>query len=192
MIAVMAFAGQTVTRGVGVYPGNPAEGIAPLPVPDQTNYRNLALLRPAYHASSCHYNLTAQLVTDGINWKAEVFLNGERLGRIEGRRMRGRFDITNRIRPKVKNALANPVDSPEPSDNDLFLRNAKDFIQRIRNHPSVCLYCGCNEGDPPEPIDDGIRKMMPGERRTLQIQVEEADTRGQQPRIAVEGLNVGQ
>ena len=57
--------------------------------------------------------------------------------------------------------LANPVDGPEPSDNDLFLRNAEDFVLRIRNHPSVGLYCGRNEGEPPKPIDDGIRKMLP-------------------------------
>jgi hypothetical protein len=57
--------------------------------------------------------------------------------------------------------LANPVDGPEPNDNDLFLSNVKDMVQRIRNHPSVGLYCGRNEGDPPKPIDDGIRKMLP-------------------------------
>ena len=57
--------------------------------------------------------------------------------------------------------LANPVDGPDPDDNELFLRNAKDFMLRIRNHPSVGLYCGRNEGDPPKPIDDGIRKLMP-------------------------------
>jgi len=33
---------------------------------DATNYRNLALHRPAWHSSSYDYNLTAQLVTDGI------------------------------------------------------------------------------------------------------------------------------
>ena len=32
---------------------------------DQT-YRNLALHRPAYQSSSYDYNLTAQLITDGI------------------------------------------------------------------------------------------------------------------------------
>jgi hypothetical protein len=57
--------------------------------------------------------------------------------------------------------LANPVDGPNPSDNSLFLENAKDFVLRIRNHPSVGLYCGRNEGDPPKPIDDGIRRFMP-------------------------------
>lgn len=31
---------------------------------------------------------------DGINWKAEVFVNGTAVGRIEGAFMRGRFDVT--------------------------------------------------------------------------------------------------
>ena len=55
------------TRGIGVYPGDPAEDFAPTLEADITGaYRNLALLRPAYHSSSYDYNLTAQLVTDGI------------------------------------------------------------------------------------------------------------------------------
>ena len=41
---------------------------------------------------------------DGINWKAEVFLNGHKLGRIEGGFMRGRFDVTDILRPGQKNA----------------------------------------------------------------------------------------
>ncbi len=56
--------------------------------------------------------------------------------------------------------LANPLDGPNPDDNDLFLRNVKDYVLRIRNHPSVGLYCGRNEGNPPQPIDDGIRKRL--------------------------------
>jgi hypothetical protein len=56
--------------------------------------------------------------------------------------------------------LANPVDGPNPNDNDLFLRNANDYILRIRNHPSVGLYCGRNEGFPPQPIDQGLRNMV--------------------------------
>jgi len=56
--------------------------------------------------------------------------------------------------------LANPVDGPDPDDNGLFLRNAKDYILRIRSHPSVGLYCGRNEGYPPKPIDEGLRKLI--------------------------------
>ncbi len=54
------------SKGVGIYPGNPAEDFSPELVPDNINYRNIALMRPAWHSSSYDYNLTAQLVTDGI------------------------------------------------------------------------------------------------------------------------------
>ena len=57
--------------------------------------------------------------------------------------------------------LANPVDGPNPDDNDMFMANAEDMVKRIRNHPSIGLYCGRNEGYPPEPIDNGLRAMLP-------------------------------
>jgi hypothetical protein len=41
----------------------------------------------------------AWLNFDGINWKADVFLNGEKLGRIEGGFMRGRFNVTGKLLP---------------------------------------------------------------------------------------------
>jgi hypothetical protein len=56
--------------------------------------------------------------------------------------------------------LANPSDGPDPDDNAMFLRNADDFIRRIRNHASIGLYCGRNEGYPPKPIEDGLRKLL--------------------------------
>jgi hypothetical protein len=56
---------QEFTRGIGEYPGDPRENFAPTLQPDPS-YRNLALRRPALASSSYDYNLTAQLVTDGI------------------------------------------------------------------------------------------------------------------------------
>ncbi|MBQ2371680.1 MAG: discoidin domain-containing protein, partial [Bacteroidales bacterium] len=47
------------------YPGNPDENSAPVMVQDDS-YRNIALHRASYASSSYDYNLTAQLVTDGI------------------------------------------------------------------------------------------------------------------------------
>jgi hypothetical protein len=58
--------------------------------------------------------------------------------------------------------LANPVDGPDPADNDFFLRGAKDYILKIRNHASIGLYCGRNEGLPPKPLDDGLRSLIAG------------------------------
>ena len=56
--------------------------------------------------------------------------------------------------------LANPWDGPDPSDDAMFLANARDFVLRIRNHPSIGLYVGRNEGYPPPTIDDGIRSTL--------------------------------
>jgi len=56
--------------------------------------------------------------------------------------------------------LANPWDGPDPDDNDMFMRNARDFVLRIRNHPSIGLYCGRNEGYPPKPLEEGIRQTL--------------------------------
>ena len=65
--AEVSFANTHIfTRGVGVYPGDPREDFGPLLMLDETPYRNLAFRRPAVHSSSYDYNLTAQLVTDGI------------------------------------------------------------------------------------------------------------------------------
>jgi len=58
--------------------------------------------------------------------------------------------------------LANPWDGPDPDDNAMFLRNVKDYVLRIRNHPSIGLYVGRNEGYPPKVIDDGIRATLDG------------------------------
>src|SRR3569833_2122087 len=57
---------QNYTRGIGLYPGDPREYMGPSLVVDTRTYRNLALHRPAYQSSAYDYNLTAQLIADGI------------------------------------------------------------------------------------------------------------------------------
>jgi beta-galactosidase/beta-glucuronidase len=56
--------------------------------------------------------------------------------------------------------LANPWDGPDPNDNEMFLRNTRDTVARIRTHASIGLYCGRNEGFPPEPLEKGIRQIL--------------------------------
>lgn len=56
--------------------------------------------------------------------------------------------------------LANPYDGPDPYYEDLFIDNAADYIMRIRKHPSIALYCGRNEGFPPERIDRALEKFV--------------------------------
>ena len=56
--------------------------------------------------------------------------------------------------------LANPADGPDPYDDVMFLRNAEDYVRRMRSHASIGLYCGRNEGFPPEAIDRGLRRYV--------------------------------
>lgn len=56
--------------------------------------------------------------------------------------------------------LANPADGPDPDDEVMFMRNARDFTSRMRRHPSIALYCGRNEGYPPKTLDDGLRQTV--------------------------------
>lgn len=62
--------------------------------------------------------------------------------------------------------LANPADGPDPYDEALFMRNAVDYVKKIRRHPSVAFYCGRNEGVPPISLDRSLRfcveKLHPG------------------------------
>lgn len=59
-------ASAQLNRPIGQYPGNPNEYYGPKLVQD-TSYRNLALHRTVYQSSSWDFNLTSQLLTDGIN-----------------------------------------------------------------------------------------------------------------------------
>ena len=59
--------------------------------------------------------------------------------------------------------LANPVDGPNPYDNEMFIANAEDYVRRIRSHASIGLYCGRNEGFPPEIIDKALRRIVRAE-----------------------------
>lgn len=56
--------------------------------------------------------------------------------------------------------LANPADGPDPYYPDMFIANAEDYVKRIRSHASIGLYCGRNEGFPPEIIDRALRRIV--------------------------------
>jgi len=47
-----------------------------------------------------------------------------------------------------------------PSDHDLWLKAASDTIKRLRNHPSLALWCGGNEGFMPEDLYYGLREIL--------------------------------
>lgn len=56
--------------------------------------------------------------------------------------------------------LANPADGPEPYDIERFNTTAQEYVRRIRNHPSIGIYVGRNEGYPPAVIDEFLCDMV--------------------------------
>lgn len=56
--------------------------------------------------------------------------------------------------------LANPWDGPNPYDEAMFLTNAEDYVRRIRNHASIGIYVGRNEGYPTASLDKGLREIV--------------------------------
>ncbi|MFJ4986908.1 discoidin domain-containing protein [Streptomyces sp. NPDC088732] len=48
----------------------------------------------------------------------------------------------------------------DPPNHDAFNSLARDTVLRYRIHPSVVVWCGANEGNPPAAIDDGMRDAV--------------------------------
>jgi len=48
----------------------------------------------------------------------------------------------------------------EAEDPALFLDNARDTILRFRNHPSIVVWCGRNEGVPQPIINEGLTELI--------------------------------
>ena len=48
----------------------------------------------------------------------------------------------------------------EPEDPALFLANARDTILRFRNHPSIAVWCGRNEGVPQPVLNEGLDELI--------------------------------
>ncbi len=65
-LAAVGTSAQVMNRPIGQYPGNPGEYYGPALVSSDNSYRNLALHRTVYQSSSWDFNLTSQLLTDGI------------------------------------------------------------------------------------------------------------------------------
>lgn len=55
---------------------------------------------------------------------------------------------------------ANPANGMNPTDADLYLSNVRDKVLRYRNHPSIVVWCGRNEGAPPPEIDRGNAQII--------------------------------
>ena len=72
------------------------------------------------------------------------------------------FDLCDRYGIMVWDEFfqANPANGLDPLDAALYLSNVRDKVLRFRNHPSIAIYCGRNEGAPPPEIDRGIAQIV--------------------------------
>ncbi len=88
----------------GVYP-DPYFGVNNLSIPD-TLCRTDWWYRIQFEVPDAGNGKHVWLIFDGINYKADVWLNGSQLGRIEGAFCRGQFNATDVIHRKGQNVLA--------------------------------------------------------------------------------------
>jgi hypothetical protein len=51
-------------------------------------------------------------------------------------------------------------DNVEAQDVPLFLNNARDTVRRFRNHPSIVMWCGRNEGVPQPVLNEGLIEVF--------------------------------
>jgi hypothetical protein len=144
---------QGFTRGVGVYPGDPGEDFAPALRPETSSYRNLALRRPVFQSSAYDYNLTGQLVTDGIrDATPPAFLAVAAAGHGTLRKQRREWIFDGN--------LATGIDLPAPGAWVQFMLGgeaAAPEVDRVTFHAWVrsedwtpkdwtCVVSGCDDG----------------------------------------------
>jgi hypothetical protein len=94
----------------GVYP-DPDYGLNNLAIPESLA-RQSYWYRVAFEIPPQARKRTLTLTFQGINYAAEVWLNGQRLGTVTGAFLRGRFDITKLVASSGPNALAVRVSPP--------------------------------------------------------------------------------
>jgi hypothetical protein len=94
----------------GIYP-DPDYGLNNLAIPESLNRQDY-WYRTRFEAPAELKGKRLTLTFNGINYEAEVFLNGVRLGHIRGAFVRGIFDVSGILRPGVTNALAVRISPP--------------------------------------------------------------------------------
>jgi hypothetical protein len=94
----------------GVYP-DPSYGLNNLAIPDSLSRQDY-WYRSVFDAPPTLMGKELTLTFNGINYAAEVWLNGVRLGAIKGAFIRGVFDVTGTLKPGQRNVLAVRVSPP--------------------------------------------------------------------------------
>jgi hypothetical protein len=94
----------------GVYP-DPDYGLNNLAIPESLNKQDY-WYRDEFKAPKTVAGQKLTLTFEGINYHADVWLNGQRLGDVTGAFIRGMFDVTGILKPGETNALAVRISPP--------------------------------------------------------------------------------
>ncbi|HEY2819476.1 MAG TPA: LamG-like jellyroll fold domain-containing protein [Candidatus Acidoferrum sp.] len=94
----------------GVYP-DPDYGLNNLAIPESLNKQDY-WYRTEFKAPSLAAGRQLTLTFEGINYAADVYLNGQALGKVKGAFIRGVFDVTSAIKPDKTNVLAVRISPP--------------------------------------------------------------------------------
>src|SRR6202040_2442865 len=94
----------------GVYP-DPTYGLNNMAIPESLSRQDY-WYRTTFDAPPNRDGKRFTLTFKGINYYAEVWLNGTRLGQIKGAFTRGIFDVTGQLKSAGRNVLAVRVSPP--------------------------------------------------------------------------------
>ncbi len=94
----------------GVYP-DPDYGLNNMAIPESLNKQDY-WYRSEFTAPKQSKSERRTLVLEGINYHAEVWLNGKHIGKVTGAFERGVFDVTDALRAGGANALAMRISPP--------------------------------------------------------------------------------
>lgn len=94
----------------GIYP-DPAYGLDNMAIPESLHQHDW-WYRTRFDAPAQLAGHHLELTFNGINYAAEVWVNGQRVGDIRGAFVRGRFDVTSLLKPGQANAIAVRMSPP--------------------------------------------------------------------------------
>ncbi|NDV64512.1 glycoside hydrolase family 2 protein [Bacteroides sp. 224] len=106
----------------GEFP-DPYFGLNNMAIPDTLAYTKW-WYRVSFDTPADAANQKVRLLFNGINYRAEIFLNGKKLGNMTGAFIRGEYDVTSLLKPNGKNILAllvSPPDNPGISHEQSML-----------------------------------------------------------------------
>lgn len=110
MVATVPGTVLTTLVDRGIYP-DPSYGLDNMAIPESLHQHDW-WYRTQFRLPADLGEHHLQLTFNGINYAAQVWVNGKQVGRIKGAFIRGRFDVTGLLHPGRRNAIAVRISPP--------------------------------------------------------------------------------